>query len=304
MLRRLPRGLQGRTALLLACVAIPRLCAASSVVQDQMSISAAPAVDLTLDRAITAALANDPAYRTAAANAGSARLDAAISRSALLPNADGHGECLYARPNGVHNQRIRLIPAAPRFIANNAIREYAAQVMVNETVSVANVSDYRRARALAAQSTADLESARRDLVVRVVTAYFRFLAAGEKADVAKSAEAEAQNFLDLTQKLESGRGSRACRCGEGRARIGSAPRNRKCRAGRQRARLDLGVLLFPDPRTPFQLRDAGGSTLPERAAVEAAAERNNPDLRSALEAVHAAELKSRRRGEAICRRSA
>jgi outer membrane protein TolC len=103
--------------------------------------------NLTLDEAIAAALANDPAYRSAAANAGSARLDAAISRSALLPNANGHGEYLYTQPNGVRNQAGQVgSQAAPRFIANNAVREYAAQVMVNETLSVAGVADYRRAR--------------------------------------------------------------------------------------------------------------------------------------------------------------
>ncbi|MGC2635714.1 MAG: TolC family protein [Acidobacteriaceae bacterium] len=291
MLRRLPPGLQGRTALLLACVAIPRLCAASPTFQDQKSVSTAPAVpSLTLDQAIAAALANDPAYRTAAANAGSARLDAAISRSELLPNADGHGEYLYTQPNGVRNQAGQIgSQAAPRFIANNAIREYAAQVMVNETVSVANVSDYRRARALAAQSTADLESARRDLVVRVVTAYFGFLAAGEKADVAKSAEAEAQNFLDLTQKLESGR--EVAHADVVKAELAFDQRERESEdaaLAAEKAQLDLGVLLFPDPRTPFQLATPAEVPLSERAAVEAAAERNNPDLRSALEAVHAA----------------
>ncbi len=74
--------------------------------------------------------------------------------------------------------------AAPRFIANNAIREYAAQLLVNETLSFAGVADYRRARALAAQSAADLESAHRDLIVRVVAAYFGVLSANEKVNVA------------------------------------------------------------------------------------------------------------------------
>jgi outer membrane protein TolC len=283
--------MHGRTALLLACVAISRLCAASPVLQDQTPVSAdAAAPSLTLDQAIAAALANDPAYRTAAANAGSARLDAAISRSALLPNANGHGEYLYTQPNGVRNQAGQIgSRAAPRFIANNAIREYAAQVMVNETLSVTDVADYRRARALTAQSTADLESARRDLVVRVVAAYFGFLAAADKAEVAKRAEAEAQNFLDLTRKLESGR--EVAHADVVKAQLAFDQRQREgqdAALAADKAQLDLGVLLFPDPRTPFTLAAAAEASLPDQAAVEVAAQRNNPDLRSALEAQHAA----------------
>ena len=59
----------------------------------------------------------------------------------------------------------------------------------------------------------------------------------------------------------------------------------------QKARLDLGVLLFADPRTPFTLADdtATPPAPPLRAEVDAAAAKNNPELRSALAAVHAAD---------------
>ena len=59
-----------------------------------------------------------------------------------------------------------------------------------------------------------------------------------------------------------------------------------------RARLDLGVLLFPNPATPYQL--AASLTqlppVPSRAEVNAAAAANNPDVKAALEGVRAANL--------------
>ena len=292
--------MRGCTALL-ACAAL--LCARISLAQilppapqpsapqPSPAPSTAPA-SITLDQAIAAALANDPAYHTALAASGSARLDAALSRSALLPNAAAHGQYLYTQPNGVLNQAGQIgNQAAPRFIANNAIREYAAQVLVNESLSFAAVADYRRSRALAAQSSADLESARRDLVVRVVAAYFGLLSATDKVDVARRALDESHTFVDLTNKLENGR--EVAHADVVKADLQYQQRQREfedASLAQEKARLDLGIMLFPDPRTPYTLTPPDASTaLPDRPAVEAAASQNNPDLRSALEALHASQ---------------
>jgi outer membrane protein TolC len=54
----------------------------------------------------------------------------------------------------------------------------------------------------------------------------------------------------------------------------------------EKARLELGVLLFSDPATPYSLAAAEAPPLlPERAAVDAAARANNPELRRALASV-------------------
>jgi outer membrane protein TolC len=246
----------------------------------------------TLDQAIAAALANDPAWHSALAASGSARLDAALARSAILPNADAHGQYLYTQPNGVLNQAGQTgNQAAPRFIANNAIREYAAQVLVNENLSFAAVAGYRRSRALAAQSTADLESARRDLVVRVVSAYYGLLSAADKVDVAHRALDESHAFVDLTDKLEAGR--EVAHADVVKANLQYQQRQREfddASLAAEKARLDLGVMLFPDPRTPFALAPPDPlAALPDQPAIEADASHNNPDLRSALEARHAAQ---------------
>ncbi|MEO6924937.1 MAG: TolC family protein, partial [Bryocella sp.] len=58
----------------------------------------------------------------------------------------------------------------------------------------------------------------------------------------------------------------------------------------QRARLDLGVLLFPDPRTWYTVALPTPSPLPDRGAVEAAIGKANPEVASALASVRAASI--------------
>jgi outer membrane protein TolC len=54
----------------------------------------------------------------------------------------------------------------------------------------------------------------------------------------------------------------------------------------EKARLELGVLLFPDPRTAFTLQAADAvPPLASRQDVEQAAAKNNPELKSALAAL-------------------
>lgn len=248
---------------------------------------------ISLDQAIALALQNDPAYAANKATRGSALLDRSIARSALLPQATFHNEYLYTQPNGLKNQAGQGVSAqaAPKFIANNAIREYASQGIVTETLSGASVFGLKRASAAAAKATADLELSRRDLVLKVVTAYFGLISAHEKMLVSERASDQAKSFDDLTQKLEGGR--EVAHADVVKADLGMQQGARElddARLAAEKARLDLGVLLFPDPRTPYTLAEsANAPPLAGRVDVEAAAGRNNPDLRSALEALRLSE---------------
>jgi outer membrane protein TolC len=59
-----------------------------------------------------------------------------------------------------------------------------------------------------------------------------------------------------------------------------------------KAHVDLGVLLFPDPTTPYTLAAALDQMppLPTRAEIDSAAKSNNPDVRAAFETLRAANL--------------
>lgn len=281
--------------------ALPLVCLITPMAQCQQPLPAAPQAavpsaappSFTLEQAIDAAVRNDPAYRTAVANAGNARLDASISRGTLLPNASANGIYTYTQPNGLFNEGgAPGLRSLPIFVANDSIHEYWAQILVNQNISAANVSSFRRARALSSQATADLESARRDLVSRVVAAYFGVVSTAEKAAVAQRALDEAQSFVDLTQKLEGGREVAHADVVKAQLQLQQRQRDQAdTQLAAQKARLDLGVLLFPDPRTPYKLADENQAPapLPDLAAVQSAASRNNPDMRSAIAALHAAQ---------------
>lgn len=273
-------------ATLVAGAALGLPCAAQATGANQVQAQA-----LTLDQAIAAAANHDPVYASSVSASGSASLERALARDALLPNATAHGQYLYTQPNGVRNQGGQIgSQAAPRFIANNAIREYAAQFMANETIDVAGFADLQRTRALAFAAAANLESARRDLTLRVVQLYFGAVAAQSKLEVANQARDEARNFVKLTRELEGGR--EVAHSDVVKADLELQQREREwsdASLAEERARLDLGALLFPDPRTPYTLTVDPEPSLPAEADVEAAASKNNPDLRSALESRKAAD---------------
>ncbi|MFZ0630616.1 MAG: TolC family protein [Acidobacteriaceae bacterium] len=293
------RGLSGWLAAFVvvgAAIVCARLAIADSLPQapQPTAASASPTPGaITLSQAMALAVQNDPAFATARATAGSARLDAAISRSALLPNASANGIFTYTEPSGFVNKDAPIgLRSLPIFVANDSIHEYWAQILVNQSISLPNIASWRRSRALAAQASADLESARRDLLVRVVAAYFGVIDTAEKAAVAQGALNEAQSFVDLTQKLENGR--EVARADVVKADLSLQQRQRELSdvtLAAEKARLDLGVLLFPDPRTPYTLTDQNQlpGPLPDEDAVQAAAAHNNPDMRSALAAMKAAQ---------------
>jgi outer membrane protein len=252
----------------------------------------APAPELSLDQAMAAALANDPTYAASVAAHGSAKVDASLARSALLPSATATGQYLYTQPSGLHVPDGQGgITDGVIFIANNAVHEYIGQLLVNENLSVAGFANLARTRALAARAAADLESARRDLALRVVQLYFGLLDAQSKLEVAKQARDEALNFAELTQKLERGR--EVAHADVVKAELEFQQRDREqgdASLAEERARLDLGTLLFPDPRSLYTLAvQPVPPPLPSLTDVQEEASHRNPDLRSAIEASKAAD---------------
>ncbi len=246
-------------------------------------------VVITLDEAIHRAQANEPAFAASAAESKAAALDRSIAKAAMLPSVLYHNQILYTQANGEQNQAGQGVGSqpSPRFIANNAVREYASQGVVNETVGLAQMAEIKRTDAAAAFAQAQLEVARRGLVETVVILYYGSEAADRKLDVARRALAEADAFTDLTQKRETAR--EAAHADVIKAQLEQQQRQRDvsdATIAAERAKLELGVLLFPDPRTPYTLQiPSGMAEVPARAAVETAAANNNPDLRSAFAAL-------------------
>jgi outer membrane protein TolC len=253
------------------------------------SQSGAPLV-ITLDEAIRRAQASEPNFVAIRGEAKATALDRSIARAALLPNAIYHNQFLYTQGNGIGTTKAAdgtVTPAPPIFIANNAVHEYLSQAVVTETIGLKPIADVRLADATAARAAAEYEIARRGLVATVVGLYYGLNASEHKVRVAERAENEATSFTDLTNKREAAR--EVAHADVVKAQLQQQQRERDladARLAADRARLELGVLLFPDPRTNYATESMALPVMPSRSDVEAQAAAHNPDLKSALSAVH------------------
>ena len=269
----------------------PAVASAQQVSAATTATSSAPAI--TLDEAISRAKANEPSFAAAVAASGVSKLDRSIARSALLPSVTYHNQYLYTQGVGVlaaGSTTGALV--TPRFIANNAVHEYISQGVASETIGVQQFVAASQASAAAAVAAANLEIARRGLVSTVVSLYYSSLTAENKVAVAKRAAAEADSFVTLAQQREAAREN--AHADVVKAQLQQQQRSRDLADAvvqAQKSRLDLGVLLFPDPRSPYTLTTAAAPPpLPARADVEAAAGHLNPELQSALASLHENDL--------------
>ena len=269
--------------------------------QTQLSASkvaepAAASSQVTLEDAIIRAKANEPVFAAAVASSKVAALDHSLARAALLPSVVYHNQYLYTQPAHGVNQSDNASAAAttsiPRFIANNSVHEYTSQGVVSETIGVQQVTAVERASAQLSIASAELEIARRGLVVAVVNLYYSALAADHKMAVAQRALSEAESFTKLTQQREDVR--EAAHADVVKAQLQQLQREREladAKLQNEKAHLDLAVLLFPDPHTQYILADfAGPAPLVTREELETAASQNNAELKSALASLRAAKL--------------
>jgi outer membrane protein TolC len=268
---------------------------------------AAPAI--TLDEAINRARTNEPTFVAAIAAQRNAQLDRSIARAALLPSIDYHNQYLYtegvrcpvsnkicADNAGLSSNASAANPAissgAPRFIANNAVHEYVSQGTVNEMIGVQQFNALSRATAAQAVANAELEVARRGLVATVANLFYSSSTSERRVAVAERAANEAASVTLSTQQREAAR--EVAHADVIKAQLDQQQRDRDlmdARLNAEKARLELGVLLFPDPRTPYTLNlPQEPKPVPGRADVEAALAKRNPELQSAIASAHLADL--------------
>jgi outer membrane protein TolC len=254
------------------------------------NLSSAP-VTISLSEAIRRAQANEPAFAASLAAEKNAGIDRYLAKSALLPSVTYHNQVLYTQPNGQTNQgRQGETPqSAPIFIANNAVHEYTSQASVNETIGLKQFADAKVASANAARASAELEIARRGLVASVVSLYYQVSATETKRNLLTTALQEAYSFTDLTQKREAAR--EVAHADVVKAQLQQLQRQRDlgdAAVAADKARLELAVLLFPDPRTQYSTEAPGAlPAVATRDEINRLASINNPDIRSALADVRA-----------------
>ncbi len=274
------------------------VCGSADAQQAQPTASdttPAVAVAISLQDAIARAKTNEPAFAAAVAASKSAALDHSLAVAALLPSVVFHNQFVYTQPSAyVGKSKPGVAAATPRFIANNSVHEYVSQGIVSETLGVQPVTTVLRTSAAASVAAAELEIAQRGLVATVVSLYFGSQTANRKQAVAQRAADEASNFTRLTQQREDAR--EVAHADVIKAQLQEQQRLRDladARLQQEKARLDLAVLLFPDPHTAYTIDDpAKGAPVPlaPKTDVQAAAAKQNPELRSAMSAMRVASL--------------
>ena len=239
-------------------------------------------LQLTLQAALDLARKNSTQWQAATTEAGIAHEDRNIARAGLLPGVNFNTSALYTEANSA---------GGVKYIANNAPHEYISQGNVHQQLDFAAVSNYRSTAALAAAAKARKEVALRGLVVTVVQDYFAVAAAEQKLSAARRTSEEGNSFFQLTQNLE--KGGEVAHADVIKAELQMQERRRQLQEAQLalvNARLELSVLIFLDFSDNFQTVDDlhANVALPPRDAFEAAASKQNPEIRMALANAQAA----------------
>jgi outer membrane protein TolC len=247
-----------------------------------------PPTTVTLQDALERARKLDPTLLSAMWDAKSAREDRIQARNAMLPTITATTQYLNDQGDG---GRI----SDGRFVTQDGVHVYRAWGVYHQDLSPALLmgTGYTRAKAAEALASAKAEIARRGLSVTVTKNYYAMVVAQRKYATAQAGLDQSKHFMDITQDLE---------------RQGQAPHSDALKAeiqyriqkqafdeakfSMEDTRLGLAVILFPDFNENFTVVDDLDSApaLPPFPEIQEMAEKQNPDMRVALEAAREAEL--------------
>jgi len=182
-----------------------------------------------------------------------------------------------------------------RFVTNDGIHVYRAWGVLHQDLSPALLmgTAYTKAKATEALSNAKAEIARRGLVVTVTKNYYAMVVAQRKYATAQAGLDQAKHFMDITQDLEHQ--GQAPHSDALKAEIQYRIQKQafdESRFSMEDTRLGLAVILFPDFNENFTVVDDLDSApaLPAFPEVQEMAEKQNPDIRVAMETMRQAEL--------------
>ncbi|MGA2183589.1 MAG: TolC family protein [Bryobacteraceae bacterium] len=234
---------------------------------------------LDLHAALERARAWNLAWQTALTGAALAHEDTVQAKAALYPTLNYFNQYIYTQGNGT---------PTGIFVASDGVHVYNSWGDVHEDFSLAKRADYKLALAAEAAARAKQEIGARGLAATVVQNYYGVVTATRRLSSARQSLAEAERFLDITRKQESG--GEVAHADAVKAELQVEQRRRELQdaeANREKARLGLGVLLFPDIEQAFDLVDDLDDPVPLMPLAEfrAQALARSPDVRVADAAV-------------------
>jgi len=243
---------------------------------------------ITLADAMERARKLDPTLVGAMSDAKSAREDRLQARNAMLPQLTGTSQYLNTMGNG---GRV----SDGRFVTNDGVHIYREWIVYHQDLSpvVLMGTGYTRAKAAEALASAKSEIARRGLAVTVTKTYYALVAAQRKFAAAQAGLDQTKHFLEITQNLEHQ--GQAPHSDAVKAEIAYRIQKQafdEARFAMEDTRLGLAVILFPDFNENFTVVDDLDTppALPAFPEVQEMAEKQNPDLRVAMETAREAEL--------------
>ena len=266
------------TRLLIAglLAAAPAVGSASAGQQQPTAASAPADAPLTLRAVLDQARANSQQFRSARLASDLAAEDKKQARAALLPSVSGFSQYIYTQPNGT--------PSGV-WVPNDGPRIYAMWMNVHGDVfSLSKWAEYRGAAAAEAVARAKADVAGRGLVATIVQNYYSLVSAQRKFASAQQGLLEAKQFLDITQKQESG--GEVAHSDVVKAQIQVVQRTRDAQDAELavlKSRLGLSVLIFPDFRDTVTVVDDLQTMAPLLPLndLKASAVTSSPDLRVA-----------------------
>jgi outer membrane protein TolC len=249
---------------------------------------AAPQITVTLQDALERARKNDAAFLGALSEAKNAHEDRVQARNAMLPSITGTTQYLGTQGNG---GKI----SDGRFVTNDGVHVYRAWGVYHQDLSPALLmgTAYNRAKAGEALADAKAEIARRGLAATVTRDFYALIVAQRKYATAQQSMGQAKDFLNITRAGE--RHGQVAHSDELKAEIQYRIQEQafdEVKLAMEDARLNLAVLLFPTLNENFSVVDDldSAQALPAFPEVEAMAEKENPDMRVALETRRQADL--------------
>jgi outer membrane protein TolC len=253
--------------------AIVVCCAWTSLLDAQQR---PPAIDLK--NALELARSNSRQLQSAVLDVSLAKEDRNQAKAALLPSLNYFNQAIYTQGNGT---------ASGIFISNDGVHVYNSQAQVHqELYSPEKLAEYRRTIAAQSLAAAKKDIVERGLAVTVVESFYAAVAAQRKSVNSQRALAEAQRFLEVTQKLE--KGGEVAHADVLKSQLVLQQRQRELQDARlavDKSRIALAVLMFPDYRLDFDLVDdlSSPGVLSSYDEIEAAARSRSPELRAAEE---------------------
>lgn len=206
--------------------------------------------------------------------------DRVQARAATLPQANGIADYLYTEGNNT--------PTGV-FVANNGVHIYTGQGVIHQDVTPLVLrGEQQRAAAAEAVARAKVEVAARGLNAVVIQNFYAIGGAVRKLDNAALAVTEANRFVEITRQLEAG--GEAAHADVVKAQTQLQQRQvdlNEAGISLAKAKIALAVLIMPDFRTDFSVKDdlEQVDAVPLLPEARAQAVAGNPDIKVAAAAV-------------------